>query len=143
MSSLNRVLILGRLGKDPEIRQTQGGQTVATLSIAPDESYTDKAGQKVEQTEWHRVVAWGKTAENCVQYLAKGSHVLVEGKLQTRKWQDQQGQDRYTTEIQAQRVQFIGKKPEGGQGGHEPARQTPPEQPHQRQAPDVSDDIPF
>ena len=85
MASLNRVEILGRLGRDPELKYTQSGQPVATLSVATDESYKDSNGNKVERTEWHRVNAWGRTAENCNQYLRKGSQVLVEGSLQTRK----------------------------------------------------------
>lgn len=107
---LNKVMIIGRLGRDPEIRYTQTGSPVCTLNIATDESYTDRDGNKVERTEWHRVSVFQRAAENCGQYLSKGSLVFVEGNLQTRKWQDQQGQDRYTTEIRAQRVQFLDRK---------------------------------
>ena len=103
---LNKVMIIGHLGRDPELRYTQSGTPVATLNIATDESYVDKDGNKVERTDWHRVVVFQRSAENCSQYLSKGSLVYVEGKLQTRKWQDQQGQDRYSTEIKADRVQF-------------------------------------
>ena len=112
---LNKVMIIGRLGRDPELRYSQSGAPVCTLNIATDESYTDRDGNRVDRAEWHRVVVFQKAAENCSQYLSKGSLVFVEGSLQTRKWQDQQGQDRYTTEIKAQRVQFLERK-EGGNG---------------------------
>ncbi len=107
---LNKVMLIGRLGRDPELRYTQTGSPVANLRIATDESYTDRDGNKVDRTEWHSVVVFQRAAENCAQYLGKGSLVFVEGSLQTRKWQDQAGQDRYTTEIKAQRVQFLDRK---------------------------------
>ncbi len=109
---LNKVMIIGRLGRDPEVRYTQNGSPVATLNIATDESYTDRDGNRTERTEWHRVVVFQRAAETCAQYLSKGSLVYVEGKLQTRKWQDQSGQDRYSTEIKADRVQFLDRKGE-------------------------------
>lgn len=112
---LNRVMIIGRLGADPELRYTQGGQPVCSLRIATDESYTDRNGNRVEATEWHRVIAFQRTAENCNQYLSKGSLVYVDGKLTTRKWQDQNVQERYTTEIRAERVQFLDRKENGPQ----------------------------
>lgn len=112
---LNRVMIIGRLGTDPELRYTQGGQPVCSLRIATDESFTDKDGNRVERTEWHSVVVFGKSADHCNQFLRKGSLVYVEGKLATRKWQDQKGQDRYTTEIRADRVQFLDRKETGPQ----------------------------
>ena len=115
--SLNKVMVIGRLGRDPELKYTQAGAPVCTLNVATDESYKDNNGQKVERTEWHRVVVFQKAAENCSQYLAKGSLVFVEGNLQTRKWQDQQGQDRYVTEIRAHRVQFLDRKGDNGQSG--------------------------
>ncbi|MBD5553499.1 MAG: single-stranded DNA-binding protein [Desulfovibrio sp.] len=114
---LNKVMIIGRLGRDPELRYTQTGTPVANLNVATDESFTGRDGQRQEKTEWHRVVIFERQAENCANYLAKGSLVYVEGKLQTRKWQDQQGQDRYSTEIVAQRVQFLDRKGDGGQAG--------------------------
>ncbi|MDR2820549.1 MAG: single-stranded DNA-binding protein [Desulfovibrio sp.] len=135
---LNKVMIIGRLGRDPELRYTQSGAPVASLNVATDESYTDRDGNKVDRTEWHRVSVFQRQAENCANYLAKGSLVYVEGSLQTRKWQDQQGQDRYTTEIKANRVQFLDRKGDrgdsaafeddqmaGGQkkSAHEPSRQ--------------------
>ena len=107
---LNKVMIIGRLGRDPELRYTQSGSPVATLRVATDESYTDKDGNRMERTEWHSVVVFQRSAENCNQYLRKGSLVYVEGKLTTRKWQDQNGQDRYTTEIRADRVQFLDRR---------------------------------
>ena len=121
---LNKVMIIGRLGRDPELRYTQSGSPVATLNVATDESYTDRDGNKVDRTEWHRVSVFQRQAENCANFLAKGSLVYVEGSLQTRKWQDQQGQDRYTTEIKAQRVQFLDRKGDaprdsGGGRGYE------------------------
>ncbi|MBQ9105850.1 MAG: single-stranded DNA-binding protein [Mailhella sp.] len=128
---LNKVMIIGRLGADPELRYTQSGSPVASLRIATDENYTDKDGNRVERTEWHRVVVFQRSAENCNQYLRKGSLVYVEGKLTTRKWQDQNGQDRYTTEIRADRVQFLdrrGSNPgegddmNGGMGSYTPPR---------------------
>ncbi len=107
---LNKVQIIGRLGKDPELKYSAAGLAVANLTVATDDGYVDREGNKIDRTEWHRVVTFQRTAENCSQYLAKGSLVYVEGKLTTRKWQDQQGQDRYTTEIRADRVQFLDKK---------------------------------
>lgn len=113
---LNKVMLIGRLGRDPELRYTQSGSPVASLNIATDESYMDRDGNKVERTEWHRVSVFQRQAENCANYLAKGSLVYVEGSLQTRKWQDQNGQDRYTTEIKAQRVQFLDRRGDSQRG---------------------------
>lgn len=110
---LNKVMIIGRLGRDPELRYSTSGTPMANLRIATDESYTDRDGNKVDRTEWHTVVVFQRQAENCANYLGKGSLVFVEGSLQTRKWQDQQGQDRYTTEIKAQRVQFLDRRGAG------------------------------
>jgi single-strand DNA-binding protein len=113
-----KTLIVGRLGRDPELRYTQSGTPVARLSLATSETYTDGQGERQERTEWHRVVAWGKTGETAAQHLAKGRLALVEGRLQTRSWQDQQGVKRYVTEIRADRVVFM---PDGkGQGGVPP-----------------------
>lgn len=117
---LNKVMIIGRLGQDPELRYTKGsGMPVTTLNVATDENYVDRDGNKQKMTEWHRVVVFQRQAENCCNYLGKGSLVYVEGSLQTRKWQDQNGQDRYTTEIRARNVQFLDRKGErygDGQG---------------------------
>jgi len=123
--SLNKVILIGRLGQDPKLSYTSGGQAVANFSVATDEGYRDRqTGQKVERTEWHRVVAWRQTAEFCGNYLAKGRLVMVEGKLQTRKWQGQDGQDRYTTEVIADNVEGLDRAPDRpgqqqGQGGYQ------------------------
>ncbi|MEK6704407.1 MAG: single-stranded DNA-binding protein [Bdellovibrionota bacterium] len=106
--SINKVILVGRLGQNPEVRYTPSGAAVANFSVATNEAWTDKSGQKQERTEWHKVVVWGKLAELCNQYLAKGRQVYVEGRLQTRQWQDKDGQTKYTTEVQAQTVQFLG-----------------------------------
>lgn len=106
--SVNKVIILGRLGQDPELKYTPGGMAVCNFTLATSESWADKAGQKQERTEWHRIVVWGKLAELCNQYLSKGRQAFVEGSLQTRSWDDKSGQKRYTTEINAKTVQFIG-----------------------------------
>src|SRR6478609_8565754 len=106
--SVNKVILVGRLGQNPEVKYTPSGAAVANFSVATNESWTDKSGQKQERTEWHRVVVWGKLAELCSQFLVKGRQVYLEGRLQTRQWQDKDGQTKYTTEIQAQTVQFLG-----------------------------------
>ena len=106
--SVNKVILLGRLGQDPELKYTPGGSPVCNFSLATTESWTDKQGAKQEKTEWHRVVVWGKLAELCNQYLAKGRQAFLEGRLQTRSWDDKDGNKRYTTEILASTVQFIG-----------------------------------
>ena len=146
MASLNKVMLIGNLGQDPEVRFTPAGQAVATFSIATSERWTDKAGQKQEKTEWHRIVVWGKTAENCKEYLSKGRPVFVEGRLQTREWTDKEGKKRYTTEVVASLVQFLGSAGErrapsaaAGAGASEmmpPATDATP-------GFDVNDDIPF
>lgn len=106
--SVNKVILIGRLGQNPEIRFTPSGAAVANFSVATNETWLDKAGQKQERAEWHRVVVWGKLAELCGQYLTKGRQAYIEGRLQTRQWQDKDGQTKYTTEVQAQTVQFLG-----------------------------------
>lgn len=111
MASLNRVTILGNLGKDPELRKTGGGASICNLSVATSDQWRDESGEKKEKTEWHRITVFGKSADNCAKYLAKGRSVLVEGKIETREWKDKEGQRRFTTEIMAQNVQFLG----GGQ----------------------------
>ncbi len=110
MSGVNKVIIVGRLGVDPEVKTVTSGQTVTRLSVATSENWTDKEGNRQERTEWHRIVVWGKLADICGKYLAKGREVYAEGRLQTRSWEDQQGQKRYTTEIVANTIQFIGGK---------------------------------
>lgn len=111
---INKVIIIGNLGKDPEIRYTPSGDAIANLSVGTTESWKDKqSGEKKEVTEWHKVVAYGKTAQLIGEYLKKGSKVYVEGSLRTRKWQDNEGKDRYTTEIRCNEVQFLdGKRDE-------------------------------
>lgn len=109
MSSLNKVILIGRIGRDPEMKHTPSGQPVANLSVATDESYTSKDGQKVEKTEWHKIVVWGKQAEFCGNYLSKGRLAYIEGKLETRKWTDKDGAEKYTTEIRADRVLGLDK----------------------------------
>lgn len=106
--SINKVMLIGRLGQDPELKYTPSGSAVCNFSLATSESWTDKSGQKQERTEWHRVVVWGKLAELCNQYLAKGRQAFVEGSLQTRQWEDKSGGKRYTTEINAKNIQFLG-----------------------------------
>ncbi len=144
--AVNIAIIAGNLGRDPEVRFTQSGRAVANLSVATSEAWTDQDGARQERTEWHRVVVFGKTAESCGQYLAKGRQVCVQGRIQTRKWTDQNGQDRYTTEIVAQRVDFLG----GGGGGARASQETqetgfggssPASYP--AQSPPIDDDIPF
>lgn len=110
MSSLNKAMIIGRLGQDPEVRYTQSNTAVANLSIATSERYKDSTGEWKENTEWHRVVAWGRLAEICQEYLKKGSQVYVEGPIQTRQWEDREGQTRYTTEIKALTLTMLDSK---------------------------------
>ena len=113
---LNKAMLIGNLGADPELRYTQSGVAVASLRIATSRRWKDKEGQQQEQTEWHNIVAWDRLGEICNEYLHKGSKIYVEGRLQTRKWQDQSGNDRYTTEIVASDVQFLTPRGEGGGG---------------------------
>ena len=120
MASVNKVILIGNLGADPEVRFTGGGQSVATLRMATTERWQDKSGQKSERTEWHRVIVWGKQAELCKEYLSKGRSIYVEGRIQTREWTDKDGNKRYTTEVVAQRIQFLGS-PTGRQARSEAA----------------------
>ncbi len=113
--SVNKVILIGRLGADPEVRYTPSGMAVANFRIATSENWNDKQGQKQERTEWHRIVVWGKLAELCGQYLGKGRQIYVEGRLQTRQWDDRDGNKRFTTEIQANQVTFLGGRGEGGE----------------------------
>ena len=116
-TGVNKVLAIGNLGKDPEVRYMPSGQAMANFTLAVSDSWTDKQGQKQERTEWIRVVVFGKVAELCGEYLAKGRQVYVEGRMQTRQWDDRDGNKRYTTEVVAQTVQFLGGRGEGGGGG--------------------------
>ena len=118
MGSVNKVILVGNLGRDAELRYTPGGAPVATLNLATTEVWNDKAsGQKQEKTEWHRIVLWGKSAEALSEYLTKGKQIYVEGRLQTRKWQDKDGNDKYSTEIRSDRIVLLGG---GGGGGGRP-----------------------
>ncbi|QLB43037.1 single-stranded DNA-binding protein [Mannheimia pernigra] len=130
MAGINKVIIVGNLGNDPEMRTMPNGEAVANISVATSESWTDKnTGERREVTEWHRIVFYRRQAEVCGQYLRKGSQVYVEGRLKTRKWQDQNGQDRYTTEIQGDVLQMLGSRqgndmnnqPQSGWGNSAPA----------------------
>jgi single-strand DNA-binding protein len=113
MGSVNKVILVGNLGRDAELRYTPGGAAVATLNMATTEMWNDKSGQRQEKTEWHRIVLWGKTAETLSEYLTKGKQIYVEGRLQTRQWDDKDGNKRYTTEIRGDRVVLLS----GGAGG--------------------------
>lgn len=142
MASVNKAIIVGTLGRDPEIRYMPNGDAACNLSVATSESWKDKSGEKQERTEWHRISMFGKLAEIAGQYLAKGSSVYLEGKLQTRKWTDKDGVEKYTTEIIADRMQMLG-------GNREASRETGREQkpqPSRQQRPpadDFEDSIPF
>jgi single-strand DNA-binding protein len=115
---INKVILVGRLGKDPEIRSTPGGQTVAKFTMATDERYTDKSGEKQERTEWHNIVAWARLAEICGQYLRKGSLVYIEGSIRTDSWEDKEsGQKKYRTEIIAREMKMLDRKRDGGDEG--------------------------
>ena len=115
---INKAILIGNLGADPELRYTQSGTPVASFRIATTERWKDKDGNQQEQTEWHNIVAWSRLAEICGEYLNKGSRVYIEGKLQTRKWQDQNGNDRYTTEIVAREMKMLTPRGEGGGGSY-------------------------
>ena len=114
MASVNKVILIGNLGRDPEVRFTQGGTPVANFTMATTERWNDPSGEKKERTEWHRIVVWGKQAEVAAEYLKKGRSVYVEGSLQTREWTDRDGNKRYTTEVRAQRLQFLGRPDDRG-----------------------------
>ena len=118
MAGLNKVLLIGHLGRDPEMRYMPDGTANATLNLATSESYKDREGNRQERTEWHRVVLWGRMAEIAGEYLRKGSQAYIEGRLRTRKWTDKEGQERYTTEITGDRLQLIGGRREGGDDDH-------------------------
>lgn len=117
--SVNKAIVLGNLGQDPDVRSTSSGQMVANFSLATNRSWTDRNGQRQEQTEWHKIVAWAKLAEIIEQYLKKGDQVYIEGRLQTRSWEDKSGEKRYTTEIVAQEMVMLGSGggARGGGGG--------------------------
>ena len=136
---VNKVILVGNLGKDPEVRFTPNGRARATFSVATSERWTDQQGQKQERTEWHNVVVWGKQAETCGQYLSKGRQVYVEGRITSRQYDDKDGNKRYITEIVARDVRFL-----GGGGGRAPADAGASLPPGEDAGPPVEDDdIPF
>jgi single-strand DNA-binding protein len=152
MASVNKVILVGNLGRDPEMRYLPSGEAVASLAVATTDKFKDKSGQMVEQTEWHRVSFFGRTAEVCGQYLKKGSQVYIEGSIRTRKYTDKEGVEKYATEIRGDRMQILGggERSAGETGGHAsaPARQTPAARPSPRGGgasgfDDLDDDIPF
>jgi single-strand DNA-binding protein len=140
MAGVNKVILVGNLGADPELRYTSGGNPVADMRLATSRRYTTRDGTSKEDTEWHRVVVWGKQAESCKEYLSKGRQVYVEGRLQTRQWEDRDGNKRYTTEVVAERVQFLGGRGGGGGGGYDGP---PPPSDTDFQSDIGDDDIPF
>ena len=131
--SLNKVMLIGNLGSDPEVRYTQGGAAVANFNIATNEKWTNKQGEPQERTEWHKIVVWGRVAENCGKYLSKGRQVYVEGSIQTREWDDKDGNKRYTTEVNARTVQFLsgGSSAGAGQGMSQAPQRGPSNPPQQ------------
>jgi single-strand DNA-binding protein len=139
MASVNKVILVGNLGADPEVRYTPSGRAVATFNIATKEQWTGKDGEKTERTEWHKIVAWARLGEICGEYLRKGSQVYVEGRLQTRSWEDKEGNKRYTTEIVAQNMQMLGSA--AGKGGM--AKSTEERFPTEEPVSIPDDDIPF
>lgn len=122
MSSLNKAMLIGRLGQDPEVRYTQSNTAVANFSLATNERFKDRNGEFQERTEWHRIVAWGRTAEICQEYLKKGSLVYIEGPIQTREWEDKEGQKKYTTEIKALTMQMLDSRGDQTGGGGAPSK---------------------
>lgn len=142
MASVNKVIVIGNLGQDPQVRHTPTGMAVANFNVATNERWTTKDGEKQERTEWHRIVLWGKNAENAGKYLEKGRPVYIEGRLQTRSWEDKEGVTRYVTEIVGQIVQFLGSA--NGAGGKRPDKQ-PGYAPGgvEENVPIPEDDIPF
>jgi len=149
--SVNKVILVGRLGKDPETRYTSSGQAVCNFSLATDETYKDRAGERQKRTEWHRIVVWAKQAEIAQQYLHKGSLIYLEGRIQTRQWDDREGQKRTTVEIVANNFRMLGGRGDAaaaaagaGTGSAETDVQTPAPAAEDAPAPEVSDeDIPF
>ncbi len=141
MGTVNKVILVGNLGKDAELKRTPGGSAVTTLSLATTDVYTDRDGQRQEKTEWHRVVVWGKTAESLSEYLVKGKQIYVEGRLQTRSWDDKDGNKRYTTEIRSDRIVLLGGG--GGRGPRTEREETAPGEASRESVELTDDDIPF
>lgn len=136
---INKVILIGNLGKDPEVRYSQSGTAIASFSVATTETWKKQDGGKEEQTEWHRIVAFGRLGEICGEYLSKGSKVFIEGRLQTRKWDDRDGNTRYTTEIVAREMKML--SPRGGEGGGGGGQSSYDEPPYPE--PVMGDDVPF
>ncbi|MCU0609998.1 MAG: single-stranded DNA-binding protein [Chitinispirillaceae bacterium] len=144
MAGINKAILIGNLGKDPEMRSTAGGQQVTTFSLATTERYSDKSGQRQEKTEWHSVVAWGKLAELANQYLKKGRSCYVEGKIQTRSWDDKDGNKKYKTEIVASQIQFLGGPGNSGNGDDAPSHgNASPAAMQSDHGPVAEEDLPF
>lgn len=141
MASVNKAILIGNLGSDPELRYTAAGQAVANFNIATTEKWRDKEGQMQESTEWHRIVLWARQAEIAKEYLKKGSPVYIEGRIQTRSYDDKDGNKRYITEIVGQRMQFLGSK--GGGGGGADSGQAPPPSGPPGDIDGEDDDLPF
>lgn len=127
MANVNKVVLLGNLGQNPEVRFTSTGKPVCNFNLATHQTWTEN-GERQERTEWHRIVVWGKTAENCGKYLSKGRQVYLEGRLQTRSWQDREGQTRYTTEIVATQVVFLGSQKQANAEANIEAHEMPQEE---------------
>lgn len=125
MASVNKVILVGNLGRDPEVRRMPSGDAMVSLSIATTDTWKDKSGERQEKTEWHRIVIFGRLAEVAGEYLKKGSQTYFEGRLQTRKWTDKEGQEKYTTEVVADRMQMLGSRPASGGGGDFGGSQSP------------------
>lgn len=141
MASVNKVILIGNLGRDPEVRYTQNGTAVANFTLATNEVWNDKAGERQERTEWHRIVVWGKQAEIAREHLAKGKQVYVEGSIQTRQWDDREGNKRTTTEIKALRVVMLGRAEPGET--RMSAASAAPDTAGEEPGPPPDDDIPF
>ena len=140
MSGVNRVILIGRLGRDPELKFTPAGKAVTNFTMATSETWKDDSGERQERTEWHRIVIWGKLAEVAAKYLTKGSQVYIEGKLQTREWTDKDGQKKYTTEIVANNMTMLDGK---GDNSEKPNNPEKPESSDGPADPSAFDDIPF
>jgi single-strand DNA-binding protein len=148
VASVNKVILIGNLGKDPELRYTPGGAAVANFSIATNERWKDKEGNQQERTEWHNIVLWGRLAEIANDYLKKGSAVYIEGRLQTRSWEDRDGNKRYTTEIVGTQMQMLGRAEAGAGGrsaeaGSERNMGASPPSDEKKGSDEVDDDLPF
>ena len=142
--SINKVILIGRLGKDPEVKNTPGGAIVTKFSVATDESFKDRSGERQQKTEWHNIVTWNKLAEICGQYLTKGKLVYIEGKIQSRVWEDQGGNKRTSFEIVANEMKMLGAKEDSPAARPETGRPAPATRPQAAPEPEITDeDIPF